>query len=128
MVFLRFFLRVSENVGRVPPLSDETDDTNTMKLIPHNLPTIRPVVSRTLRKRVMAERLKAQLERRKLRGTVSAVDLLNAEAARIKKLSYSVPNLIAKRNMSRVEWAMAFAAAWLASRTAPELIKKWKEI
>lgn len=85
-------------------------------------------MSRTLRKRLMSERLKSQLERRKLRGPVSAVDLLNAESERIKELRREAPNLIAKRNLFRIEWAMSFAAAWLESRNAPEIIKKWKEL
>lgn len=78
----------------------------------------------------MAERLKAQLNRRKrqLRGTVSAIGLLNAEAARIRELSDDVPNLISKRNLFRVEWAFRLSAAWLESRNAPETLKKWKEI
>lgn len=76
----------------------------------------------------MSERLKAQLERRKLRGPVSAVDLLNAEAVRLWKLKLEVPNAVANRTISRSEWAMRFAAAWLESRNAPETLKKWKEL
>ena len=75
MVFLKIFLRVAKNVGRVPPLSDETGQPNTMK---NNNTTLIMPTTTMQPKPTKTEIVEAMLTRAKLKH--------DAENERRKKL------------------------------------------
>ncbi len=84
-------------------------------------------MSRTARKEMLSNRLKAIVARAKAAPPFSAAQLLQDESKRLKALQ-PFGNIHGQRQVARIGWAFEVAAAWLDSRNDPAMLRRWAEV